>query len=249
MTGTDNETDSGTQHLILVVDDNPTNVELLVRRLEKRGFATMKAGGGREALEKIEALPLDLVLLDINMPDIDGLEVLETVRKTRDQADLPIIMVSAHGESEGIADAITKGANDYITKPVDFPVAMARIKTQLDVKSAHAQLKESEERYALAFRGANDGLWDWDLRSGKIYYSDRWLEMLGLGLSSTLDTPDDWFELVHPGEREGLKIAIEEHLLGQTEPSLRQAQWLCIMVVQPRLRLLLTLVASLRTSL
>ena len=211
------EPPTGPKALILVVDDNPNNVELLVRRLSKRGFATIKASGGREALEKIATLPIDLVLLDINMPDIDGLEVLETVRRNHDQSDLPIIMVSAHGESEGIADAINKGANDYITKPVDFPVAMARIKTQLDVRLAHTRLKESEERYALAFRGANDGLWDWDLRSGKVYYSQRWLEMLGLPPDSSIDSPDDWFDRVHPGEAEALKDAIEEHLLGQTE--------------------------------
>lgn len=211
------ETPIEPQPLILVVDDNPTNCELLVRRLERRGFATVVAHGGIPALEKIDALPLDLVLLDINMPDMDGVEVLERVRQTHDQSDLPIIMVSAHGESEGIADTINKGANDYITKPVDFPVAFARIKTQLDVKRTHAQLRESEERYALAFRGANDGLWDWDLRTGRIFYSDRWREMLGLGPGDIDTDPDAWFGLVHPGEVEGLKLAVENHLLGQTE--------------------------------
>ena len=202
---------------ILVVDDNAMNLELLVRRLEKRGFSTDTASGGGEALNKIAANTYDLVLLDINMPDIDGVQVLEQVRKTHDQTALPIVMVSARDESESIADAINKGANDYITKPIDFPVALARIQTQLSVQKAHKNLRESEERYALAFRGANDGLWDWDLAKGTVYYSDRWQEMLGYAPGEFGNSPDDWFDLVHPEEVDRLKMALEYHLLGQTE--------------------------------
>ncbi|MBL4613415.1 MAG: response regulator, partial [Magnetovibrio sp.] len=167
------------QPRILVVDDNEMNRELLVRRLERRGFDMDTAVGGLDALEKMAVSTYDLVLLDINMPDLDGIAVLEKIRKTEAPSDLPIIMVSARDASESIAEAINKGANDYVTKPIDFPVALARIHTQLDVKNTHQKLKESEERYALAFRGANDGLWDWDLKNGTVYYSDRWQEMLG----------------------------------------------------------------------
>lgn len=202
---------------ILVVDDNELNRELLVRRLERNDIVAETASGGVEALARIAAEPFDLVLLDINMPDLDGIKVLETVRESRAATNLPIIMVSARDESESIAEAINKGANDYITKPIDFLVAFARINTQLDMSRTHAQLKESEERYALAFRGANDGLWDWDLRSGQIFYSDRWKDMLGLSHVPMNDDPESWFNLVHPDEVEGLKQAIEEHLLGQSD--------------------------------
>ena len=202
---------------ILVVDDNELNRELLVRRLERNDILAGTASGGVEALERIGAEPFDLVLLDINMPDLDGISVLETVRKTRAASNLPIIMVSARDESESIAEAINKGANDYITKPIDFLVAFARINTQLDMRRTHAQLQESEERYALAFRGANDGLWDWDLRSGEIFYSDRWKDMLGLSDVPLNHDPESWFNLIHPDEVEGLKQAIEEHLLGLSD--------------------------------
>jgi len=206
-----------TQPRILVVDDNEMNRELLVRRLDRRGFMMDTAEGGLQALDKIFAGPFDLILLDINMPDLDGLSVLERTRAVYDQTQLPIIMVSARDASESIANAINNGANDYITKPIDFPVALARINTQLDVKNAHAKLKESEERYALAFRGANDGLWDWDLKQGSIYYSERWKEMLGYSSDEFGTQPDDWFNLVHPEELERLKHAVENHLLGQSE--------------------------------
>ncbi|MCW8914677.1 MAG: EAL domain-containing protein [Magnetovibrio sp.] len=203
--------------LILVVDDNEMNRDLLVRRLERRGFITDTADGGKQALSKISANTYDMVLLDINMADLDGISVLTKVRETQDTTQLPIIMVSARDASESIAEAINGGANDYITKPIDFPVAIARINTQLEVYNAHKSLRESEERYALAFRGANDGLWDWNIKDGSVYYSDRWKEMLGLDINAKFDTPDDWFNLVHPEELEKLKQAIETHLLGQSD--------------------------------
>ena len=208
---------NSTKPRILVVDDNELNRELLVRRLERNDILADTASGGIEALERIAAEPFDLVLLDINMPDLDGISVLQTVRETYAATSLPIIMVSARDESESIAEAINKGANDYITKPIDFLVAFARINTQLDIRRTHARLKESEERYALAFRGANDGLWDWDLRSGQIFYSDRWKDMLGLSDVPMNNDPESWFNLVHPDEVGGLKNAIEDHLLGKSE--------------------------------
>lgn len=210
-------TPDGEQPRILVVDDNEMNRDLLVRRLERRGFAMDTAVGGYDALEKLAIEKFDLVLLDINMPDLDGVSVLEKVRTTQAPSELPIIMVSARDASESIAEAINKGANDYITKPVDFPVALARIHTQLDVLKAHQKLKESEERYALAFRGANDGLWDWDIKNGTVYYSDRWQEMLGYTPGEFGDSPDDWLDLVHPEEADRLKQALEAHLLGQSD--------------------------------
>ncbi|HEY9080983.1 putative bifunctional diguanylate cyclase/phosphodiesterase [Magnetovibrio sp.] len=202
---------------ILVVDDNAMNRDLLVRRLARQGFAMDTASGGLEALEKVAKNSYDLVLLDINMPDLDGISVLSQVRETKDQSELPIIMVSARDASDSIAEAINKGANDYITKPVDFPVAQARIRTQLDVLQTHKKLKESEERYALAFRGANDGLWDWDIQNGRVYFSQRWKDMLGYGQEEFGNQPDDWFNLVHPEEVERLKLAVENHLLGQSD--------------------------------
>ena len=202
---------------ILVVDDNEMNRDLLVRRLARRGFAVDTAVGGVEALDKIANFPYDLILLDINMPDLDGISVLSKVRESKDQTELPIIMVSARDASDSIVEAIEKGANDYLTKPVDFPVAQARIRTQLGVLQAHKKLKESEERYALAFRGANDGLWDWDIQNGTVYFSERWKEMLGFGADEFGNSPDDWFALVHPEEVERLKLAVENHLLGQSD--------------------------------
>jgi len=218
MTDAANTSDAETKPpYILVVDDNEMNRDLLVRRLERQNMRTAMAKGGVEALDRIKVEEFDLVLLDINMPDLDGIYVLEEARKRFTMAELPIIMVSALDESDSIAEVINKGANDYITKPVNFNVAFARINTHLSLSQTLTKLQDSQERFSLAFRGANDGLWDWDLRSRQIHFSDRWKEMLGLADVSLNHDPENWFKLVHPDEIAGLKLALEEHLLGQSE--------------------------------
>jgi CheY-like chemotaxis protein len=116
---------------ILVVDDLPANRDLMARRLERSGFRVVSAASGPEALELLRRAPVDLVLLDIMMPGMTGLDVLKTVRMTRTTATLPVVMVTARTDSEDVVEALSLGANDYVTKPVDYPVALARIRAHL----------------------------------------------------------------------------------------------------------------------
>jgi sigma-B regulation protein RsbU (phosphoserine phosphatase) len=131
---------------ILIVDDEELNSEGLARRLRGRGFAVITAKSGREAIERLGDDPFDLVLLDIMMPGMTGLEVLKFLRRVDSLIDLPIIMVTARGESEDIVEALELGANDYVTKPIDFPVALARIRTQLALRRAVSQVTELEQK-------------------------------------------------------------------------------------------------------
>lgn len=116
---------------ILVVDDIEANRELLCRRFAKKGFQVIGVAGGEEALARVAAQPIDIVVLDINMPNISGLEVLRTIRVTRSSSELPIIMATARAQSESVVEALRLGANDYVTKPIDFPVLHARVMATL----------------------------------------------------------------------------------------------------------------------
>jgi sigma-B regulation protein RsbU (phosphoserine phosphatase) len=131
---------------ILIVDDEELNSEGLARRLQGRGFAVAVAKSGREAIDLLGGRRFDLVLLDIMMPGMTGLEVLKFLRRVDSLLDLPIIMVTAKGESEDMVEALELGANDYVTKPLDFPVVLARIRTQLALRRAVSQVTELEQK-------------------------------------------------------------------------------------------------------
>src|SRR2546430_8970744 len=201
---------------LLIVDDNEMNRDMLARRLERKGYAVGVAESAQQLLEQIKREGADVVLLDIEMPDVSGLEALKTLREAYSPIELPIIMVTAKNQSDDVVKALNLGANDYVTKPIDFAVTLARIGTQLSHKRAQEALKESEERYALAARGANDGLWDWNLRENTVYFSPRWKAMLGFQENEIGDKPEEWFGRIHEADRERVKQEIAANQEGRT---------------------------------
>lgn len=127
---------------LLVVDDNEMNRDMLSRRLKAKGFDVQLAEDGQQALDKIKEGQTDLVLLDVMMPGIGGIEVLKRARGEMklSPADLPIIMATAKDASEDVVEALRLGANDYVVKPLDFPVVLARVSSQLQVKRAKDEI-------------------------------------------------------------------------------------------------------------
>ena len=121
---------------LLIVDDDEANRDMLSRRLERKGFAVTVAEDGSRAIELVRERPFDLVLLDVLMPGLSGLEVLRELRRGFPATELPVIMATALTESGDIVEALRLGANDYVSKPLDFPVVLARIQTQLSLKRA-----------------------------------------------------------------------------------------------------------------
>jgi diguanylate cyclase (GGDEF)-like protein len=143
------ELTSGGQHSrprLLIVDDISDNRNILMRRFERRGFDVVEAASGLEAIELTERYFFDLVLLDVMMPGIDGIETLKRIRGRRSTSTLPVIMVTAKSESGNIVEALEQGANDYVTKPVDFAVALARVNTQISRKRAEQQVALANEK-------------------------------------------------------------------------------------------------------
>ena len=203
-------------HPLLVVDDEAANRDMLSRRLERRGYKVVLAASGPEALDHLSIHPVSAVLLDVQMPGMSGLQVLQEVRKTWTSAQLPVLMVTAKDQSEDIVAALDLGANDYITKPIDFAVALARLRTHLSLKEAEERLRASEERYALAAKGANDGLWDWDLIACQLHYSTRWKAIIGCDEAEVGEGVDEWFGRVHTEDLPRLRMDLDAHLTGQT---------------------------------
>ncbi len=116
---------------ILVVDDDPDILKFVEMNLELEGFDVALAGGGREALEKAKASPPDLMLLDVMMPEIDGLTVLKRMRSDPLTANIPVIVLTARSLAEDRVKGLDLGADDYITKPFDLEELIARIRTVL----------------------------------------------------------------------------------------------------------------------
>jgi len=120
--------------LILIVEDDKDMRSVLRRYLQKHGYLVSEAINGYEALDQIEKEQYDLVLLDILMPGMSGLDVLRAIREKHNSADLPVVMATAVGESKDIVRAFELGANDYVTKPFDMTVVMARVSSQLSLR-------------------------------------------------------------------------------------------------------------------
>jgi DNA-binding response OmpR family regulator len=125
---------------ILVVDEDPNDREILARRLERHGFAVEEARDGIDALRRIDAGEPDLVLLEVLMSNMSGLEVLERVRRKRSRSELPIILATALDDSDDAVEGLERGANDYVTKPFDLPVVIARVRSQLEAHRTARQV-------------------------------------------------------------------------------------------------------------
>ena len=121
---------------LLVVDDNADNRDMLKRRLTRKKHTVIAVDSGESALDVLNPnsgnyQPVDMVLLDVMMPGMDGIETLQRIRQTYSQLELPVIMVTAKDSNQDMLRAFDLGANDYVTKPIDFGVAIARIQNQL----------------------------------------------------------------------------------------------------------------------
>ena len=133
---------------VLVVDDDANNRDLLSRRLKRMGYEAEVGQDGQHALALVGERAFDVVLLDVMMPGLDGFEVLKILREHHPATDLPVIMATAKDDSEDVIHALGLGANDYVTKPLDFPVVVARIQTQISLKRAVEQVRQLERRLA-----------------------------------------------------------------------------------------------------
>jgi len=142
---------------ILVVDDQPINVQLLKRKLEREGMIVATSYSGREALDLVKADKPDLILLDVMMPEMDGIEVCQRLQADKETKAIPVIFITARTSKEGKIEGLGVGAVDYITKPIDLDETLARVQTQLRFVSINRELIELQTRLGESRRSATIG--------------------------------------------------------------------------------------------
>ncbi|NQU33155.1 MAG: hybrid sensor histidine kinase/response regulator [Bacteroidetes bacterium] len=131
-----------TEKKILIVDDNPKNIQLLAKLLSDNGYSIETVMSGAEALFWINEDNFDLVLLDIMMPEMDGFEVCDKIKANPENSDLPVIFLTAKTDVESLTTAFEKGGWDYLTKPFNSEELLARVRTHIDLKKAKERLKD-----------------------------------------------------------------------------------------------------------
>ena len=133
------------KYKILVVDDHEDNIELLRARLEARGYEVYGANDGQAALEQVEHVCPDLILLDVMMPKMDGMEVVRRLKTNKNLPFIPVIMQTALDSTENKVEGLDAGADDYITKPINFAELEARVNSLLRIKALQTDLAAREK--------------------------------------------------------------------------------------------------------
>lgn len=142
---------------ILVVDDQPINVKLLQRKLERQGMQVNIACNGKEALQAVEDTPPDLILLDVMMPEMDGIETCAHLKSNPKTETIPVIFITAKTSKQGKLEGLGVGAVDYITKPIDLDETLARVNTQLRLQDMFRENLELQQRLSESRRAAAVG--------------------------------------------------------------------------------------------
>jgi adenylate cyclase len=132
--------------LILIVDDVPDNVDILQMRLEAQGYEVVTAGDGLEALGKIRELLPDLVLLDVMMPKLDGIETVKRLKADPALPFIPVILVTSKADASDVIAGLESGGDDYLTKPVDHAALSARVRAMLRIKALHDTVQDQAKR-------------------------------------------------------------------------------------------------------
>jgi diguanylate cyclase (GGDEF)-like protein/PAS domain S-box-containing protein len=203
---------------VLLVEDDEDDYLItrdMLAHQERARFAVDWRSDYHESLQAIRDGNHDVYLIDYRLGAHTGLELVRQGFAARPYA--PVIMLTGEATYEMDLEATALGVTDYLVKQkLDSQILERSIRYAISHQKAIRDLSLSEERYSLAVRAANDGIWDWDLGTGRIYFSPRWHAILGRPEQAADEDPAAWFDLVHSGDVLRLRGAIEAHLDGRT---------------------------------
>jgi len=134
---------------ILLVDDDLASSKMFADRLRKRGYDVLTQDSGNDILEFIEKHAIEMVLLDIEMPGLSGIEVLKIIRAKFEKLAMPVIMVTARDTPDDLVNALELGANDYLPKPIAINIALARIDTQIKIRDLYVENIKNQRKNAI----------------------------------------------------------------------------------------------------
>jgi diguanylate cyclase (GGDEF)-like protein/PAS domain S-box-containing protein len=198
---------------ILVVEQDSGFALDLQSSLRKLGYEVIGiAPSGSEAITKAENTHPDLVLMDfILMGNMDGIQTADAIHT---RLNVPVIFLADTPDEQILQRAKITQPFEYLIKPFSEHELHSSVEFALYKHRMEKQLSDSEERYSLATQGANDGLWDWNVQSKEINFSPRWKSMLGYNDFQIGGSPMDWFDKIHPADRERVEQKISSHLAG-----------------------------------
>lgn len=201
---------------VLLIEDNPGDARLVMEAL---GHQPRQPVNIHHAETLGAAMPLlddpafDAVLLDLSLPDSHG---MQTLHKVRERTALPIIVLTGAADDEAGLATLQDGAQDYLVKgEIPGSLLVRSIRYAIERMSTLEALRTTEQRYELAIAATRDGIWDWDLESDTIDYSQRWMTMLGYEPGELDSSPETWFSRIHHGDRGRVQRRLQEHLSGQ----------------------------------
>ena len=204
---------------ILLIEDSEEDAMLVQQLLglTRRFFYNMvRCASLTQALETLPRARPQVILTDLNLPDSRGYDTFYQVYENA--ADIPIVLMTNLDDEALALQAIRNGAQDYLLKTELSGQLLARaIRYAIQRKHSEDALRESHERYTLAVEGAADGLWDWNLKTNRIYFSPRWKAMLGFDDNEIRSHPDEWLQRIHNEDLAQVRVALASHVQGYSQ--------------------------------